>query len=196
MYPLKFSIEYPAKLSRGILFLRLFFGWLYVGIPHCVVLFFLCIWLFIINFIAFWAILFTGKVPKGMFDYAVGFYRWCLRVSAYLMFMTDKYPAFSLKPVENDSVILELDYPEKLSRGKLILKVLFGWIYVMIPHYFCLSFVGIAADVLAFLGWWAILFKGKYPESWFHFVEGYYRWSYRVAFYFYYCDVYPPFSLK
>jgi hypothetical protein len=196
MYPLKFSIEYPEKLSRGILFLRLFFGFLYVGIPHGVVLFFLFIGLCVVNFIAFWVILFTGKVPKGMFDYVIGVYRWCMRVAAYLMYMTDKYPAFSLKPIENDPVVYELEYPEKLSRGKLILKVLLGWIYVMIPHYFCLVFVGIAAEVLGFLAWWAILFTGKYPEGWFHFVEGYYRWSARVGLYFYYCDVYPPFSTK
>ena len=196
MYPLKFSIEYPASLSRGTLFLRLFFGYLYVGIPHYFCLFFLAIAVAFIQCIAFWIILFTGKMPKGMFDFVVGFYRWNMRVTAYLSYMTDKYPKFTTKVYEGDPIVYELEYPESLSRGKLLLKVFFGVIYVMIPHYVCLMFVGMWAGILGFIAWWVILFTGKYPENWFHFVEGYYRWSARVGLYFYYCDVYPPFSGK
>ncbi len=47
------------------------------------------------TFIAFWVILFTGQYPRGLFDFAVGFYRWQLRVTAYLGLLRDEYPPFS-----------------------------------------------------------------------------------------------------
>lgn len=95
--PVKFSIDYPEKLSRGLLLLKTFFGWLYVLIPHGFALFFYGIAALVVTFIAWWAILFTGKYPKGMFDFVVGYQRWSNRVNAYLMLMTDVYPPFSGK---------------------------------------------------------------------------------------------------
>ncbi|MEO0073266.1 MAG: DUF4389 domain-containing protein [candidate division WOR-3 bacterium] len=93
--PVKFSVEYPEKLSRGKLLLKTFFGWLYVGIPHGICLWGLGIAAAVLQFIAWWAILFTGKYPKGMFDFVVKYQRWGLRVGAYLGMMTDKYPPFT-----------------------------------------------------------------------------------------------------
>ncbi len=95
--PVKFSIEYPEKLSRGLLLLKTFFGWLYVLIPHGFLLFFYSIAACVVTFVAWWAILFTGKFPKGMFDFLVGYQRWSNRVNAYMFFMTDVYPPFSGK---------------------------------------------------------------------------------------------------
>ncbi len=96
-YPVQLSIEYPERLSRGWLLLKVFFGWLYVGIPHGICLILYEIAVGVVLFISFWAILFTGKFPKGMFDFVVGFYRWGWRVSAYLSFLRDEYPPFSGK---------------------------------------------------------------------------------------------------
>ena len=92
--PVKFSIDYPEKLSRGILLLKTFFGWLYVLIPHGIVLMFYGIAVCVVTVIAWFAILFTGKYPKGMFDFVVGYQRWSNRVNAYVMFLTDEYPPF------------------------------------------------------------------------------------------------------
>lgn len=94
-YPVTLAIEYPEKLSRGLALLKLLFGWLYVGIPHGIIL-----WLYglasgIVTIIAFFAILFTGKYPKSMFDFVVSYTRWSLNVSAYLGFLRDEYPPFS-----------------------------------------------------------------------------------------------------
>jgi hypothetical protein len=80
-------------------------------------------------------------------------------------------------------VKFSVDYPEKLSRGMLILKTLFGIIYVGIPHGICLAVYGIAACVVIFISWWAILFTGKYPKGMFDFVVGYQRWAIRVYAY-------------
>ena len=71
----------------------------FLAIPHYIVLFFLAIGVVVVWIIAWFAILFTGKYPKGLFDYVVGVGRWSLRVSAYaVLLITDKYPAFSLEP--------------------------------------------------------------------------------------------------
>ena len=94
-YPLTYRVEYPEKLSRGKLLLKAFFGWAYVGIPHGIVLGVYSIAVSVVQFIAFWAILFTGKYPKGLFDFVVGYMRWSARVGAYMCFMRDEYPPFS-----------------------------------------------------------------------------------------------------
>jgi hypothetical protein len=90
---------------------------------------------------------------------------------------------------------LSIAYPGTWNRGTLILRALFGMIYVMIPHMFCLWFYAIAVSFVSFIGFWIILFTGKYPENMFNFVVGYYRWTWRVnAYMLMLTDEYPPFS--
>lgn len=95
--PVKLTIEYPASLSRGKLILKTLFGGIYVMIPHGFCLFFYAIAAMFVNFIAWWAILFTGKYPRGMFEFGLGLHRWMMRVNAYMMNMTDVYPPFTGK---------------------------------------------------------------------------------------------------
>lgn len=90
-------IVYPAKLDQGLLLLRLFFQAIYVYIPHGFCLFFRAIAMLFVAFFAWWAVLFTGKYPKGMHDFVVGTLRWGIRVNMYVAFLTDKYPPFSGK---------------------------------------------------------------------------------------------------
>jgi hypothetical protein len=72
--------------------------WL-LAIPHYIVLFFLHIGVFVVVVIAWFAILFTGGYPRGMFDYVVGVTRWSNRVTAYaFLLVTDEYPPFRLAP--------------------------------------------------------------------------------------------------
>ena len=94
-YPVIFTVEYPERLSRGLVVLKFLFGWLYVGIPHGIILWLYGIAVGIVTFIAFFAVLFTGKFPKGMFDFVVGYMRWYNNVTAYLGLMRDEYPPFS-----------------------------------------------------------------------------------------------------
>ncbi len=94
-YPADLTVEYPEKLSRGWVVLKLLFSWLYVGIPHGIILFFYGIAVAIVYIISFFAILFTGKFPRGMFDFVVGYYRWSWRVNLYISLLRDEYPPFS-----------------------------------------------------------------------------------------------------
>lgn len=91
-YPVDVSIGYSEKLSRLTTFFRAI-----MVIPHAIVLWALGIAAGVIAFIAWWAILFTGKYPKWAFTYVAGYIRWYTRVSGYYLLLTDKYPPFSIE---------------------------------------------------------------------------------------------------
>lgn len=97
-HPVNLEITYPESLSRAHLLLKVFFGWLYVGIIHGVILALLGIIAGIITFFALFMILSTGKYPRGMFDFVVGVYRWNIRVQAYVFLLRDDFPPFRLSP--------------------------------------------------------------------------------------------------
>ncbi len=91
-YPITVGVAYPEKLSR----LSTFFRGILV-IPQSFVLMFVGVVASILMFFAWFAILFTGKFPKGFFDFVAGYLRWSTRVNGYNSLLTDKYPPFSLK---------------------------------------------------------------------------------------------------
>jgi len=194
-YPVTLTVEYPERLSRGWVVVKALFGWLYAGIPHGIILSIYGIAVGIIIFIAFWAILFTGKFPKGMFDWVVGYLRWYVNVSAYLGLMRDEYPPFSGEQKMGYPVTLTVEYPDRLSRGWVVVKALFGWLYAGIPHGIALWIYGIVVGIITFIAFWAILFTGKFPRGMFDFVVGCERWSINVGAYLGLMrDEYPPFS--
>jgi hypothetical protein len=89
------ELDYPdaGQLSRWLPLVK----WL-LAIPHYLVLFVLGVGLFFAIVFSWFAILLTGRIPRGIFDFAVGWGRWALRVQAYAFLMlTDRYPPFSLK---------------------------------------------------------------------------------------------------
>ncbi len=92
---LHLNIAYPdaeKELSRGMPLIKWF-----LALPHVIILGFLYTVLVLCTFFAWFAILFTGKYPRGLFDFIVGILRWSLRVSAYaLLLTTDRYPPFGL----------------------------------------------------------------------------------------------------
>jgi hypothetical protein len=90
------EIDYPdaeKDLNRWMPLVKWF-----LAIPHCIVLAFLGVGAVLAVIFAWFAIMFTGRFPRGLFDYIVGVSRWALRVSAYTsLLVTDVYPPFSLK---------------------------------------------------------------------------------------------------
>ena len=167
--------------------------WLLV-IPHLIALFFLGIASYVATVLAFFAILFTKRYPRGLFNFNVGVLRWSWRVAFYSFGAgaTDKYPPFSLQPDDDYPADLSVEYPEDLSRWLPLVK----WL-LLIPHGIVL---GVLTDWLtpglALLAVVALLFTGRYPAGIFDFVLGMNRWNLRVSAYGgLMTDKYPPFRL-
>jgi Domain of unknown function (DUF4389) len=193
---MKFDIAQQESFSRSELLLRTFFGWLYITVPHTLVLFFVGIWSSILHFISWWVILFTGRYPASFFEFHVKMIAWHMRLNACTWNLFDGYPAIGTGG-SHPAVALDVPYPQSLSRAKLLLRAFFGLIYVSIPHGFCLYFRLLATGVLNFLSWWCILFSGRIPENWFQFNVGTLRWMVRLNLYMAnMTDDYPPFSGK
>ena len=88
-------VPYPGRVSRGLTLVRFFFGFFYVYLPHGFILMFRAWFISILVFFAWWIVLFTGKYPKDLHDWVTGQIRWTNRISLYMMYMTDTYPAFT-----------------------------------------------------------------------------------------------------
>ena len=190
---MKLTITRQENYSRGQLLLRSFFGFIYIVFPHAFVMMFCNLWASILAFISWWVILFTGRYPQSFFEYQVKMLRWSIRLNARVRNLVDGYPTF-MPDGTDDLTQLEITYPENLSRGTLLLRTIFGWLYILIPHGFLLFFRALWGAVLAFVAWWAVLFTGRYPESMHAFQVGTIRWSTRVSLYFAnMTDFYPPF---
>ena len=137
-------------------------------------------------------IVFRQRYPRWWFDFVRELTRFGARVGAYLALLTDRYPS----TVEEQSVHLEIDYPDveqDLNRWLPLVK----WL-LAIPHYIVLAVLFVLAIVVVVIGWFAILFTGRYPRGLFDFVVGVGRWSLRVQAYAFLLvtDRYPPFSLS
>jgi len=195
-YPVLVKGELTLPPARGWWLIK----WL-LAIPHYIILVFLWIAFIVVSIIAFFAILFTTKYPKSLFNFNVGVLRWSWRVGfySYQALGTDKYPPFTLESVDYPAD-LEVPYPEKLSRGLVLIK----WWLLAIPHYIVIGFFqggfgyryGGLVIVLAIFAGFALLFTGKYPKDIFDLVVGMNRWTYRVSAYAGLMrDEYPPFRL-
>lgn len=191
---MKLTVQHQESYSRGELLLRTFFGWLYILIPHGFVLLFVALWSAILQFVAFWVILFTGRYPQSMFEFQAGMLKWSLRVSARMYNVSDGYPAFGIKSTDEHTDLV-VPYPEKVNRGLVLLRLFFGIFYVYLPHGFILMFRAWFVGILIFAAWWVVLFTGKYPDFMFDWVTGQLRWQFRVSLYMMYMtDTYPPFT--
>ncbi len=172
-YPLRVEIDYPARLSRLLIFVK----WLLV-LPHFLILLLYMITLWFAAIGAWFSILFTGNIPSGLFGFILGYNRWYLRVWAYSSLLTDKYPPFTNGAEDNYPARLKCDYPPGLSRGLIFVK----WLLV-IPHLIVLTFYGLAVIFVSIAAWFAILFTARYPRGLFSFVVGFLRWDMRVTIY-------------
>jgi hypothetical protein len=198
-YPLHLESRLDPPLSRW----RWLVKWL-LAIPHYVVLFFLAIGAFVATLAALVAIVVTGRYPRALFDYNVGVLRWSWRVDHYAFgaLGTDRYPPFTLADDADYPARLDVEYPERLSRGLALVK----WL-LAIPHLVVVglltsggrsamesAFSGGVVGVLAFVAGVILLVTGSYPPALYDVLIGLNRWVYRVyAYLALMTDKYPPF---
>src|SRR5437868_4448829 len=190
-YPLRLTGRLDEPLSRGLWLVK----WL-LAIPHFLILAFLWIAFAILWIVALFAILFTGRYPRSIFDFNVGVMRWTWRVEyyTYSALGTDEYPPFTYEHRDDYPATLEVEYPESLSRGKVLVK----WWLLAIPQYLIVAvFAGAGYGIgliglLVLIAAVALLFTGRYPRSIFDLVIGVNRWCFRVVAYVaLMTDVYP-----
>jgi hypothetical protein len=209
-------VRVDAVLEPGLSRWLWLVKWLLL-IPHFVVLAFLWLAYVVLGVIAFFAILFTARYPRALFDFNVGVLRWSWRVHyyGYGALGTDRYPPFTLADVPDYPARLDVPYPERLSRGLVLVK----WWLLALPHYLVLAvFIGGGiwlgtrpssddgwdsgwaagglVGLLVFIAAVVLLFTGRYPQPLYDFVMGMDRWALRVAAYVaLMTDAYPPFRL-
>jgi hypothetical protein len=182
-------------------------------IPHWIILAFLWIAFMVVTVIAFFAILFTARYPRGLFDFNLGVLRWNWRVAyyGYAALGTDRYPPFSLGAEPDYPATLDIDYPERLSRGLVLVK----WWLLAIPHYVIIGlFIGftgyatarsgvvVSYAVTGLIAWVVLivavglLFTARYLPGLYDFALGMDRWVIRVGAYAsLMTDEYPPFRM-
>jgi len=199
IHPARLTATLDPQLSRWLWLVK----WL-LALPHYIVLAFLWLAFFLVSVVAFFAVLFTGRYPRPLFDFSTGVLRWNWRVAYYSYggLGTDRYPPFTLADVPDYPTHFDLAYPEHLSRGLVLVK----WWLLAIPHYLVLGFLlggwrvgwfsaGLIGLLTLFAGF-ALAFTGRYPRGLFDLVIGLNRWTLRVAAYAaLLTDDYPPFRL-
>ncbi|MET1003557.1 MAG: DUF4389 domain-containing protein, partial [Acidimicrobiia bacterium] len=206
--PVRLAGRFDPHLSRWLWLVK----WILL-IPHFILLAVLWLAFWVVTVIAFFAILFTARYPRALFDFNAGVLRWTWRVVFYSVgaFGTDRYPPFTLGAAPDYPATLEIGYPERLSRGLVLVK----WWLLAIPQYVVVGiFAGggvwiwetdngaIVTRGPGLIGWLvivavvALLFVGRYPSAIAGLVVGLNRWVYRVIVYAaLMTDEYPPFRL-
>lgn len=200
--PVRIEASVDPRLSRWLWLVK----WL-LAIPHYIVLAFLWIAFFLVTIVAFFAILFTARYPRSLFDFNVGVLRWNWRVSyyAHTALGTDRYPPFTLADVPDYPAHFDVARPERLSRGLVLVK----WWLLAIPQYIVVGiFVGgggwgecgwRGGGLMPFLSLVAVIIlaaTARYPVHLFAFLLGLARWAARVTAYAaLMTDEYPPFRL-
>ena len=206
VYPVWLEARFDEPLSRGLWLLK----WLLL-IPHILVLAFLWAAFLAATVGAWFAILFTGRYPRGLFHFNLGVLRWTWRVGyySYAALGTDRYPPFSLGGEPDYPATLDVEYPAReLSRRTtffrlvlavpqlLVLGVLSGAGTGALATTTHLHVAGGLIGVLVFFAGCGLLFFKRYPSGLFDFVIGLNRWVLRVVAYAsLMTDVYPPFRL-
>jgi hypothetical protein len=191
-YPAVLEIDQPTRVANW----RPLVHWL-LAVPHWLVLYVIGLVAEVVAFVAWFAILFTGKLPAGMANLIALAVRYQNRVLAYVQFMREEYPPFTYDttfpdPGDYPGVRTQL-VPELEGRNRLTTAFRF---ILVIPHVIVLALLAIVVWFAMIGAFFVVLFTAKWPDGLFNFVLGFMRWSTRVnAYFLLLTDEYPPFSM-
>jgi Domain of unknown function (DUF4389) len=185
-YPVLLTAERQDRYHRFMPLVK----WL-LAFPHYLVLVVLLIGVAFAKLIAFFAVVFTRRYPRGIFDYVVGVFRWGWRVQAYVQLLRDDYPPFSLADDPAYPAHLDIEYPENgIDRWRPFVQ----WL-LAIPFLIVVGLLGLFARAATIIGFFVILFTEELPEILFRLIVVPQRWSTRgVAYMMFMTDRYPPFD--
>jgi hypothetical protein len=185
-YPVTFEVDYVERRNRLSAFFRLL-----LVIPVAIWLYILGIVAYVAIVIAWFAIVITGRYPRGLYDFVAGVTRMVARVTAYAALLTDAYPPFGLGPDPSYPVRMEFDGPlERYSRLKTLFRVLLA-IPIVILRYV----INLLLEVGAFAAWVVIVITGKLPRGLFDLMVLANSYTARSdAYLFLLTETYPPFQ--
>lgn len=184
LYPARMELAYPAQLNRWLPLVK----WLLL-FPHYIALAFVAIGAFFVAIYAFFAVLITGRWPRGAFEFLVGTFRWAYRVSAYFHLMTDAYPPFSLADDPSYPVRLNIEYPGETARWRPLVQ----WLLAL-PYLWIAGVLYWLTGLLTILAFFTILFTRQIPRGIFELMVPGLRWTLRGNAYAYFLTTrYPPF---
>jgi Domain of unknown function (DUF4389) len=187
MYPISYALDYEGEdRNRLTTFFRALVAipWLIVG----------ALWTLVAEifaFFAWFAIVFTGRYPEGLYNFNAKALRMVARVNGFYLLSTDEFPPFNGDPDDTYTVRVGIDEPKpEYSRLKTFFRLIVG-----IPVFLLAWVQGIIAQVIAIISWFAIVFTGRMPEGMYEPLRSALAYQTRAtAYILLMTEDYPPFS--
>jgi hypothetical protein len=129
-------------------------------IPHLIVLYGVGIAAFVVTVVAWFAALFTGRVPAGLYGFVAWVVGYATRVMSYLFFLTDRWPTFA--EGADDPVRVRLPGSLPLNRAAVLFRII-----LLIPVALLADLVSSGLVVASVVGWLVVLVTGRVPQTWF-----------------------------
>jgi hypothetical protein len=192
-YPASFAVDHPERITNW----KPLVQWL-LALPHYFVLYALQVVSEVVSIIAWFAIVFTGKLPEGLAGPQHLYVRYGNRVFAYFGFLREEYPPFAFGLTADDAgdvPAVRTDF-ETTYEDRNRLTVAFRWILAL-PQFVVVAVLGLVSYLAILVGAVIVLFTGKWPEGLRDFVVNVARWVTRVnAYVLLLTDEYPPFRFE
>jgi hypothetical protein len=155
-YPVEFEMDFVERRSRLTTFFRSA-----MAIPHLLFAAVYGLAFFVVYVIAWFALLFTGRWPAGLYEFACGYLRYITRLSAYMYLGVDQYPPFNGTPDDSYPVRVHIAPPlASYSRLKVFFRTWYAILALVIRYA-----MSIVISVVGLISWFAIVFTGRQPES-------------------------------
>jgi hypothetical protein len=152
LYPVRYEADYAEEQSRAITFFRLI-----LAIPWYIVLQVYLLAAQIVAILAWFAILFTGRYPEGLYKFNAGVLRFAGRANAFFFLQTDKWPSFGFEDDVGYPVRVEVDAPlPKYNRWKTAFRLILAF-----PVYFMALLIPYIAWIASTVAWFHIVFMGR-----------------------------------